>query len=63
MKTGLEIYHDFYGCHATIRTAKSGASRLTVRTGAGKLIKAKDYTSRDGALRAMRRLSDCWTKR
>lgn len=56
----LKIYHDFYGNHATIRVAKSGAARLTVRRGTGGLIHAKDYKTERGAKIAMGRMSDGW---
>ena len=59
----MEIYRDVYGCTACIREAKSGATRLTVYTGSGKLIHSKTYTSKRGAKIAMGRLSDGWTRR
>lgn len=59
----MEIYHDFYGCVAVLRVAKSGAARLTVRTAGGKLIHAKNYTTRRGARIAMGRMSESWTKK
>lgn len=58
----MEIYHDFYGCHARIQVSKSGAARLTVRGKDGKLFHAKNYKTRTGAIRAMGRLSDGWTR-
>lgn len=59
----MEIYHDFYGCQACIRVLKSGEVRLTVRSGTGRLICTRDYTTRSGAIRAMGRLSDGWAKK
>ena len=58
----MELYRDFYGCHACIRTMKNGSARLTVRTAGGKLIHSKNYATRRGARIAMGRLSDGWTK-
>ena len=59
----MELYRDFYGCTACIRTSKSGGARLTVRTGGGKLIHAKDYKTYRGAKTAMGRMSDGWERR
>ena len=59
----LELYRDFYGCHAAIRTYRNGSARLTVRTPGGKIIHAKDCATRKGARIAMGRLSDCWTQK
>ena len=56
----LNIYHDFYGNQAAIRTAKSGGARLTIRGSGAKLIYAKTYKTRRGARIAMGRLSDGW---
>lgn len=56
----MTMFRDFYGGHACIRTAKSGAARLTVRTPQGKLIHAKTYKTERGARIAMGRLSDGW---
>ena len=56
----LKIYHDFYGGQAAIRTFRSGAARLTVRTANGKLTHAKNYKTERGARIAMGRLSDGW---
>ena len=58
----MELYKDFYGCHACIRKAKSGGARLTVRSPVGKIIYAKDYKTYRGAKIAMGRLSDGWTR-
>lgn len=54
------MYHDFYGNLATIRVAKSGAARLTIRRRTGGLIHAKDYKTERGARTAMGRMSDGW---
>ncbi len=59
----MELYRDFYGCHACIRNYRNGSARLTVRSPDGKLIHAKDYNTRKGARIAMGRLSSGWTKR
>lgn len=56
----MELYKDFYGGRACIRTAKSGEARLTIRTPSGKLIHAKDYKTYRGAKIAMGRMSDGW---
>lgn len=56
----MKIYHDFYGCVATIRTTKSGGARLTVRNRNGALFHAKDYKTERGAKIAMSRLSEGW---
>lgn len=56
----MKIYHDSYGSLATIRTAKSGGARLTVRNKNGALFHAKDYKTERGAKIAMARLSDGW---
>ncbi len=56
----MKIYHDFYGCVATIRTAKSGGVCLTVRGRNGRLIHTKNYRTERGAKIAMARLSDGW---
>lgn len=58
----MEFYHDFYGAHACIRTFRTGAARLTIRLGSGKLVKSGDYLNRSGALRAMRNFSEGWHK-
>lgn len=59
----IKTYNDFYGNHATIRVAKSGGARLTIRGAGAKLIYAKTYKTERGARIAMGRLSDGWTQR
>ena len=59
----LKTYQDFYGNHATIRVARSGGARLTIRGVGSKLIYANTYKSERGARIAMGRLSDGWTPR
>lgn len=56
----MQIYHDFYGCVACIRTYKNGSARLTVRNRNGSLFHAKDYKTERGAKIAMGRLSEGW---
>lgn len=58
----LELYRDFYGCHAALRTYANGSARLTVRTPGGKLIHARNYKTRKGARIAMGKLSEHWTQ-
>lgn len=55
----MKAYKDFYGATAYIRTAKSGAARLTVYIH-GKLTYAKDYKTERGARIAMGKMGDCW---
>lgn len=58
----MELYRDFYGCHACIRRMKDGSARLTVRTGSGKIIHAKNYSTYRGAKIAMGHLSEAWER-
>ena len=58
----LEMFRDFYGCHATIRNFQNGSCRLTVRRRDGRLFHSKNYSSRRGARIAMGRMSDGWQK-
>ena len=60
MTKSLELFRDFYGCHASIRNTAGGAARLVVRNPSGKIIKTGNYTSRKGARIAMGRMSDGW---
>lgn len=59
----MEVYRDFYGCHASIKNSHDGSAQLTVRTSAGKLIHTKRYSTYRGAKIAMGRLSDGWVKK
>lgn len=57
-----EVYHDFYGCIATIVVSTRGKANLAIRTGVGSLVHAKTYDSYRGAKIAMGRMSNCWRK-
>ena len=59
----MELYRDLYGCTASLRVSKTGGARLVIRDPYGKVIKAGNYTSRNGARIAMGRWSDCWERR
>lgn len=59
MITTTEFYKDFYGCSASVKHNRNGAT-LTVRTPFNKLIKQQKYKTRRGALIALGKLSDCW---
>ena len=59
----MEIYKDFYGCHACIRKYNNGSTRLTIRNSSGKLCFAKNYATYRGAKIAMGRYSDSWYRK
>lgn len=58
----MKMYRDFYGCVAAVRPSSDGGARLTVRTAQGALVHEKDYKTERGALAAMGRLSDGWSR-
>ncbi len=57
----MEVYHDFYGCHACIRKFSVGSARLTIRC-TGKLAIRKNYSTYRGAKNAMGKWSDSWIR-
>lgn len=63
MKKNMELYKDFYGCHAAIFKYNDGSVRLTIRDNKGRRLFDKEYTTYKGAKVAMGRKSDCWVRK
>ena len=58
----VEYFHDFYGCHATIRRKRDQTYSLTIRRSDGKLLYRSSYETYKGTRIAMGKWSDCWEK-
>lgn len=58
MKRVLEVYQDFYGCTYTVLRMPDGSHRLVACTPSGCLFRTKSYTTRQGCMVALGKLTE-----